>query len=235
MYKGIYIAASGAILKQTQLEVISQNLANVNTTGFKKDSLAFKEYLLDQMTAGPGPDGRAMTSISAYKTDFSNGTIVKSSNPLDLALEGPGFFTVEGNRYMRRGDFKRSVDGFLVTSNDLKVMGSKGPIKLPNETVEINEKGDINVKGAIIDTLKLADFKNKDGLVKAGDGMFMTEEQAGPAKASVKQGYTEISNVDAVKEMVKMIEMLREFETYQKAIQTFDDATAKVTNDLGRL
>lgn len=235
MYKGIYIAASGAILKQTQLDVVAQNLANVNTTGFKKDSLSFKEYLLDQTTAGPGPDGRAMTAISAYKTDFSNGTIVKTSNPLDLALEGKGFIAVEGGRYMRRGDLKRSIDGFLTSSNDIKVLGARGPIRLPNGTVEIGERGEVSVNGAQIDTIRLVDFKDMDGLAKTGDGIFTTNETPTAAKASVRQGFIEVSNVDAIKEMVRMIEMLREFETYQKAIQTFDEATAKVTNDMGRL
>jgi flagellar basal-body rod protein FlgF len=235
MYKGIYIAASGAILKQTQLEVLSQNLANANTAGFKKDSLSFKEYLMPQEAAGPGPDGRAMTSVSQYKTDFANGIAVKTVNSLDVALEGTGFIALEGNLYTRRGDLKRSADGYLTSFNGTKVLGGKGPIKLPEGKLDIDEKGVISISGDIVDAIKIVDFNKKDGLEKAGDSIFSTNEKAVASQASVRQGYIEASNVEPVKEMVRMIETLREFETYQKAIQMFDDATAKVTNDIGRL
>jgi flagellar basal-body rod protein FlgG len=235
MYKGIYIAASGAILKQTQLEVLSQNLANANTAGFKKDNISFKEYLMPLEAAGPGPDGRAMTSLSESKTDFSNGVVVKTVNPLDVALEGAGFIALEGNLYTRRGDFRRSSDGYLTSFNGTKVLGNRGPIRLPDGKLDINEKGEISVNSEVVDAIKIVDFKKTEGLIKAGDSIFMTNEKTVAAQASVKQGYVEASNVEPVKEMVRMIETLREFETYQKAIQTFDEATAKVTNEIGRL
>jgi flagellar basal-body rod protein FlgF len=235
MYKGIYIAASGAVLKQSQLEVVSQNLANANTAGFKKDGISFKEYLMPQEAAGPGPDGRAMTSLSQYKTDFSNGIAVKTVNPLDIALEGAGFIALEGNLYTRRGDLKRSADGYLASFNGTKVLGGKGPIKLPEGNIDIDEKGVISMNGDIVDTIRIVDFTKKDGVEKAGDSIFSTNEKAVPSQASVRQGYVEASNVEPVKEMVRMIETLREFETYQKAIQMFDEATAKVTSEIGRL
>jgi flagellar basal-body rod protein FlgF len=235
MYKGIYIAVSGAILKQTQLDILSQNLANTNTVGYKKDNMSFQEYLMPQETSGPGPDGRSMTELSAVTTDFANGTSVKTMGPLDVALEGKGFLSLEGNRYTRRGDLKKSADGYLTTFDGVKVLGSAGPIKLPDGKVEITEQGVISVNDAEIGRLKIVDFKDTAQLEKAGDGMFTTNEKTIPASAGVKQGYIEGSNVDPIKEMVRMIETLREFETYQKAITTFDDATAKVTNDLGRL
>jgi flagellar basal-body rod protein FlgF len=235
MYKGIYIAASGAVLKQSQLEVVSQNLANANTAGFKKDGISFKEYLMPQEAAGPGPDGRAMTSLSQYKTDFSNGIAVKTVNPLDIALEGAGFIALEGNLYTRRGDLKRSADGYLASFNGTKVLGGKGPIKLPEGNIDIDEKGVISMNGDIVDTIRIVDFTKKDGVEKAGDSIFSTNEKAVASQASVRQGYVEASNVEPVKEMVRMIETLREFETYQKAIQMFDEATAKVTSEIGRL
>ncbi len=235
MYKGIYIATSGAVLKQTQLEVLSQNLANANTAGFKKDNVSFKEYLMPLEAAGPGPDGRAMTSLSEYKTDFTNGAVIKTVNPFDVALEGTGFIALEGDRYTRRGDLKRSADGYLTAFNGTKVLGKKGPIKLPEGKLDISEKGEISINGDQVDTIKIVDFKKTDSLTKAGDSIFATNEKAVASQASVRQGYVEASNVEPVKEMVRMIETLREFETYQKAIQTFDDATSKVTNEIGRL
>jgi len=235
MYKGIYIATSGAVLSQTQLEVLTQNLANANTTGYKKDNLSFKEYLMPQETAGPGPDGRAMTTLSEYKTDFSSGVVMKTTNPLDIALEGTGFIALDGNRFTRRGDFTKSLDGYLTSFNGTKVLGSRGPIRLPDGKIDIDQNGGISVNGELVDTIRIVDFKRTDGLAKAGDGIYTTPDKSIPSTASVRQGYVEASNVNPVNEMVRMIQTLREFETYQKAIQTFDDATSQVTNGIGRL
>jgi flagellar basal-body rod protein FlgF len=242
MYKGIYIAASGAILKQTQLEVLTQNIANANTAGYKKDTLSFKEYLF-QTEAGGEPDGRAMSDFSSSKTDFSTGTIISTGNPLDIAIEGNGYLALEGGKYTRRGDLKKDGEGYLTTHDGIKVQGSGGPIMLPVDSIEVNINGDgkvmVTQQGSTIpteiDTLKIMDFGPGATVTKSGDGLFTSTAAGTPATGSVRQGYLESSNVDAVREMVRMIDTMREFETYQKVIQTFDDATSKVTNDLGRL
>jgi flagellar basal-body rod protein FlgG len=243
MYKGIYIATSGAVLKQTQLEVISQNIANANTAGYKKDRVSFKDYLF-QTEASMEPDGRDMTEYSGSKTDLSNGNTVKTGNTLDIAIEGDGFIALEGDRYTRKGDLKKNSEGFLTTHDGIKVLGQGGPINLPADSVQIS----IDLEGKVsvvtagstlpteIDTIKVVDFGPAANLTKTGDGLFTANAGAGTASTStIKQGYLETSNVDVVKEMVHMIETMREFESYQKAIQTFDNATSKVTNDLGRL
>jgi flagellar basal-body rod protein FlgG len=242
MYKGIYIAASGAVLMQTQLEMISQNIANANTAGYKKDTLSFKDHLL-QTGAGVDPDGRDMSDYSGSKIDLSNGTIIKTGNTLDVAIEGDGFIELEGNRYTRRGDLKKSSDGYLTTHDGIKVMGTGGPISLPEDSVEIN----IDLEGKVsvvqagntlpteIDTIKIMNFGPDAAMNKAGDGMFTFSNEGTQSTATIKQGYVETSNVDSVKEMVRMIETMREFESYQKAIQMFDNATSKVTNQLGSL
>jgi flagellar basal-body rod protein FlgG len=236
MYKGIYIAASGAMLKQTQLEVISQNIANANTTGYKKDAVSFKDYLVQ---AGPGaePDGRVMSDYSASKTDLSNGTIVRTGNSLDIALEGDGLIALEGDRYTRRGDLKKSSDGYLTTHDGTKVLGSNGPILLPPDgaQISIDSEGKISVDGVEIDTIKVLDFGGETPVAKSGESNFIAGGTGEKAAAGVRQGYLEMSNVNAVKEMVRMIETMREFESYQKAIQAFDEATGKVNNELGRL
>ena len=216
MYKGIYIAASGAVLMQTQLEMISQNLANANTAGYKKDTLAFKDYLLPA-AAGAGPDGRDMSDYSGSKTDMSNGTSVKTGNSLDISLEGDGFIALDGNRYTRRGDFKKSGDGYLTTHDGIKVMGTGGPISLPEDSTEIS----IDLEGKVsamqpgnplpteIDTIKIVNFGPDAAPTKAGDGMYTFSGEGTPSTATVKQGYVETSNVDPIKEMVRMIETMR--------------------------
>jgi flagellar basal-body rod protein FlgF len=242
MYKGIYIAASGAVLMQSQLEMISQNIANANTAGYKKDTLAFKDHLVDA-GAGIEPDGRDMSDYAGSKTDLSTGTTVKTGNLLDIAIEGDGFIALEGGRYTRRGDLKKNSEGYLTTYDGIKVMGTGGPIAIPADSVEINVdlQGKVsvyqagNTHPAELDTIKIMSFPPDAAMQKVGDGMFTFEGEGTQSTATVKQGYVETSNVDAVKEMVRMIETMREFESYQKAIQMFDSATSKVTNQLGSL
>lgn len=235
MNKAIYIALSGAVMKQLQMDIISQNLANADTTGYKRDKISFNDYLVPKDLMSPEPEFKAMNYHSSFLTDFSEGNIVRTGNPLDIAIEGKGFIALEGERYTRRGDLKRDKDGYLTTHNGIKVLGDKGSIRLPDGTVEISPSGSISVNQVEVDVIKIVDFTNTQSLSKAGDGIFISTEQGVKAVAEVKQGYLETSNVSVIKEMVKMIQTLREYETYQKAIQTFDDAAAKINNEMGRL
>lgn len=235
MLKGIYIAASGAVMKQAQLEVITQNIANVDTAGFKKDALSFRDYLIPTDTPTLMPDGRAMTYLGSMKTDFSAGNIVRTNNPFDIAINGSGFIALEGERYTKRGDFKKDSEGSLTTAGGVKVLGSSGqPIALPEGPFEIDSKGSISVNGAAVGTIKVVDFENTETLSKSGDSMFSSAQAGTESKSSVVQGYIEKSNVDVVKDMVRMISAMREFEAYQKIIQGFDEVAAKVNNEIGR-
>lgn len=236
MYKGIYIALSGATLKQKHIDVISQNLANANTLGYKKDKISFKDYLMSQQSGMVNtPDGRAMSDVSSFAADFSNGELIKTGGSLDIAIEGNGFVSLEGGRYTKRGDFKRDKDGYLVTQDGIKVLGNNDSIQIPNGIIEITSTGDILVNGGQIDKLKIVDFPNMKSVVKMGKELFSTDQKGTPSKAMVRQGYLETSNVDIFKEMVLMLTSLREFESYQRVIQAFDEATSKVTNEIGRI
>jgi flagellar basal-body rod protein FlgF len=234
MDKLIYIALSGAMLKNSQMEVISQNLANAASVGYKKDKISFRDYLLPGNPETDIPDGRAMSQLSAIKTDFSEGNIIRTGNPLDIAIDGNGLIALEGGRYTRRGDLKRSNDGFLTTFNGVKVLGSSGPINLPNGNIQITNTGDILINGVQTNSIKIVEFPSTDNLKKMGEGIFSTQDSGVKSNALVKQTYLEASNVDVVREMVSMIDAMREFQTFQKAIQAFDEATDKVNNELGR-
>jgi flagellar basal-body rod protein FlgF len=233
MNKGIYIALSGAVLKHSQMEIVSQNLANASSVGYKKDKISFKEHLMPGNTETDMPNGRAMSELSALKTDFSEGTVIKTGNSLDIAIDGKGLIALEGDRYTRRGDLKRGRDGYLTAFNGTRVLGNGGPVKLPEGAVQINGSGDVIVNGAQVDTIKLTDFPSTDNLSKAGDGIFYTKDKGVKSDALVKQTYLEASNVDVIREMVGMIETLRDFESFQKAIQAFDQASEKI-NEIGR-
>lgn len=243
MNKGIYIAASGAMLKQTQLDVISQNIANVNTTGYKKAAISFRDYLIPQEHAATTPDGRVMSDFSEITTDFSSGTLMKTGNPLDVAIEGEGFFALEGGSYTRRGDLKKDRDGYLTTSDGTKVLGDGGPIQIPADSIELNidSEGKVSVMQpgsslpSEIDTIKIVNFGPDANLSFTGNGKYIATGDGTRSTATLNQGYREASNVESVTEMIRMIESMREFESYQKVIQTFDELSSKVNNDLGRV
>jgi len=234
MYKGIYIALSGAVLKETQMEIIAQNLANADTIGYKRETLSFRDYLMPKDGASPEPDGRIMSYFSSFKTDLSKGNLIRTGNPLDIAIDGDGFIALEGNRYTRRGDLKRDSNGYLTTHDGIRVLGDSGPIKLPEGRPVIDEAGGISVNGVRVGSIRVVDFENPD-LRKAGGGVYSAGSGGAPSKATVKQGYLESSNVDVIKEMVHMLGTLREFEAYQKAIHAFDEAASRLTGEMAKI
>lgn len=234
MYKGIYLALSGALTKYAQLEVISQNIANADTAGYKKEAVSFSDYLAGVVNDRQSGE-RTMTTMSAAKTNFSAGALVKTENPYNVALEGEGFIALEGNVFTRRGDMARTAEGFLVARNGLKVLGTTGPIKLPEGAPKIAPNGDVAVNDALVDRIQVRSFAATDMLAKRGPGMYYAAQGSAASNAQLKQGYIESSNVEVVREMVQMIESFREFESFQKAIQMFDEATGKLNNELGRI
>lgn len=229
MYRGIYIALSGAILKEAQMESITRNLSNSNTTGYKRETVSFRDFIVSEER------GRIMASTSTKRTDFSEGQLIRTGNPLDIAINGDGFVSLAGNRYTRRGDLKRDKDGFLTTNAGIRVLGKNGPIRLPEGKVEIDRKGNVSVNGTVIDTLRILDFSRKEEMIRIGDSVFYTKDVGKETKAEVMQGYLEGSNVNVIDEMVKMITTLREFESHQKVIQAYDEATSKLSNEIAKI
>lgn len=238
MEKGIYIAISGAIARQKALEISAQNLANADTVGYKKERLTFKSLLFSEvqpeLTKEPN-DGRRMNDFEAPFIDFSQGILIKTGRNLDLAIEGDGFFSIEGGFYTRKGTFEINKDGYLVTKDGQKVLGNGSPIKLPFGNLEINEQGEISVNGLVSGKVDIVNFSNKESLKKIQNGYYVSTEIPFPVNVKISSGYIEKSNIDVVNEMVYMINSLREFETYQKAVQTFDMITDKAINEMTRI
>ncbi|KJU86064.1 Flagellar basal-body rod FlgF [Candidatus Magnetobacterium bavaricum] len=247
MYKGIYIAASGAMMKQRHMETVSNNLANAATYGYKEDGVTFREYLMSEFNesgeaeqakvgiGGRSGDGRIMTYISDIYTDHTSGGMINTTNPLDLAIDGAGFFALEGDKYTRAGNFKLDSEGFITTAKGVRVLGSGGVIQVPNGKLEISASGDVAVDGTIIDRVRVVGFSDKAKLKKEGDTAYTSNEPAVESTAGVKQGFLEASNVNVVQEMVDMINLYREYESNQKMIHTFDEATAKIVNEMARV
>ena len=235
MYKGIYIALSGATSKQRQLELLSRDLANSSTQGYKRNDISFKEFLLPRdPVAAAGVDARSMSVVSSINTDFTDGEEIRTGNPLDLAIGGRGFFSIEGGRYTRAGSFKVDGEGYLVNWEGEKVLGMDGPIQLPEGDISVSLEGEVSIGGSIAGTLRVVDFKDLT-LMKGAGQYFITGQKPVASKADVHQGYIETSNVNTIREMTGMITTLREFEAMKKMIQAFDEVAGKAVNDLGKI
>lgn len=259
----IYPVLSGALAQEKRLELITNNLANVGTNGFKKDVAVFEgltPHLPEAAVTTFSPFGPLIGADATFgylkqvSTDFSAGPIRITGEPLDIAIQGEGFFAVQspaGVRYTRNGRFTLDKEGQLVTSAGFPVLGNGGPINLPPGVVSVDSNGNISVRGieanataVEIDQLPVYTLNNGSGaralsnqamFRKAGGGLF--EIIAGTAIPSiegrVQQGAIEESNVSAVEEMVAMIEVMRLYEAAQKAMQTADEIASKAANEIG--
>ncbi|MBL7048049.1 MAG: flagellar hook-basal body protein [Nitrospira sp.] len=220
----MYIALSGAVLRSRYNDVFAQNIANADTTGYKKQRVSFKDHLI-QPDNRPAPvnNGRTMSELSSVYTDHSQGAMISSGNELDLAIDGEGFFALEGNRYTRDGSFHVNVEGEVVTSDGIRVLGEGGTLTVGSGKIDINPQGEVFVDAVLVGTIRLDNFTDKTELKNIGDNLFESTGAGEPSDAGIMQGYLESSNVEAVREMVQMLSNLREFEAYQKMIQMLDE------------
>ncbi len=251
----IYMAAAAALAYEKRLEVIANNLSNVNTAGFKRDDVAFQAYLSSAEGAAatvypPYPAAQAGASFWVTyesRTDFAPGPLQQTGNRLDLALNGKGFFSVEspdGPVYTRRGNFTLSSEGLLVTQEGWPVQGTSGEIRLDASNtgpggldVTVGEDGTVRLSGRDVGRLRIEDVSDTGSLLKIGHGYFKPTDAAvtaEPEMARVAQGFLEMSNVEAVRAMTEMIEILRGYESYQRVIRSVDEANAKSINEVGR-
>ncbi len=278
MIRGIYNSASGMIAQQAKIDVISNNLANVDKTAFKRDLTIFKAFP-DMLIRRINEDGLGITPAGSYDTmpyvgklgtgvevnevftQFTQGSLQRTENHFDLALEGRGFFTVQterGERYTRNGSFTINQEGILVNHLGYPVMGENGTIKVQKNNFMINDRGEIIVNAAlslepedvigltnnsweepvVIDRLRIVDFENIREIKKEGDSLFRETEFSGPPlppeNVQVLQGFLEKSNVNIVREMVDMIEVQRSYEANQKSILAHDQALGRLINEVAR-
>ncbi|HQG42264.1 MAG TPA: flagellar basal-body rod protein FlgF [Spirochaetota bacterium] len=278
MVRGLYTGASGMIAQEARLDAIANNLANVDKAAYKKDLTLFKAFP-DMIIRRLNDDGLGITPAGSYDTMpfvgklgtgvevnevytiHEQGSLMRTENPFDMAMEGNGFFTVmteRGERYTRNGAFTLNKDGILVTHSGLPVLGQNGIIKLQKNNFMINERGEILVNSAlslnpddmigltqnnweqpvVIDKLKIVDFENIRELKKEGESLYHETPYSGPAlpaeEYKVIQGFLEKSNVNAVREMVDMIEVQRSYEANQKAMLTHDQELGRLINEVAR-
>jgi flagellar basal body rod protein FlgG len=221
---------SGLDARVKLIDVIANNLANANTTGFKRD---FGIILKNEMG-----------SEAASQVDLTPGVIVSTGSELDAALEGPGFFVVDtpnGQRYTRAGNFALSSAGDLVTKEGLKVLStSNSPINVGEGKVEIHDGGVVTVDGNEAGTLKVVTLPDATKIQKEGSSRFVWNGAPGAvapvSDPPVRAGYLERSNVSSVDEMVHLMSAYREFETVQRALKTLmTEMDGKLVDEAGKL
>jgi flagellar basal-body rod protein FlgG len=244
MNNGIFGSISAGLQAERRLEVLTHNLANVNTPGYKKDLVSFEAVLGSTGSTGT-PEGvvpSAPVYKEKYSVDFSAGQVKLTGNTLDLALDGDGFFVVntpDGKAYTRQGNFHLDRTGKLLTADGFEVMGQGGPITIKGSSVTFDSQGKIFVEGQETGSLQVVDFPRPYDLRKKGNGLLMPNDPAltsSPAvKTVVRQSHLESSNVNTIEEMTRMITITRSSETYEKVIQNYDSIIGRAVNDLGKV
>ena len=247
MIRGLYSSATGMLANEVKMNNISNNLANADTTAFKRDRIikeTFPDMLLHKMEQGRNPVEVGSLSngvaIDEKFIDFSQGGLKETGSQYDLAIEGDGFFVVDtpdGVRYTRDGNFTVNQEGLIVNNSGYPLLGENGVLQtIPGENVSIDSRGVVRVNELEVDSVQVVDFEDYTELNKVGDNLYETGQ---PVQATddfrLVQGYLEGSNIQIVNEMVSMIEATRHYETNQKAIQAADSTLEKAVNQVGRV
>lgn len=231
MDAAMYKALSGAVVQMRRLEVTAQDLANVNTSGYKGQRLSFSEVLANRLPPDERPGG--LVAVASQRTNFGQGELQPTGNPFNLALEGDGFFVVQtsrGARYTRNGAFTVRPDGTLITSQGDAVLGEDGPIQITGVKMVIAGDGTVASDDGQIGKIKVVRFADTRQVAKEGANLLISApgNVQAAADARVLQGSLEQSNVSAIDGMVSLIALNRQFEASQRAMTLMDSVTQKM-------
>jgi flagellar basal-body rod protein FlgF len=249
--ESIYTLLSAMKGQQRQMDAVANNLANVNTTGYKGDKVLFREYYNeiagqdleseeekfahDEFISPLSRGGTSFVMPDHVSPSMANGSFKATEKPFDLAIRSEGFFVVEtpyGTRYTRNGQFMRDPKGFLTTNSGDKVQGLKGDIRVNGKDFAVGEDGNITIDGRVVDKLKIMGFPEEDRLTKMGNSYWApsSSEQKPtiPEFINIEQRTLESSNVDTVQEMVSMISLNRSYEASQKLMRSLDDLDEQI-------
>lgn len=244
MISAINQAVQGMTVQIQKQDQIANNLANVNSTGFKGSQLfasSFDEAL--ENSRGEVGVNRNIRADEVF-VNYSEGPMKSTHNPLDVAIHGSGFFTTlgqDGVRYTRDGSFSLDRNGYLVTKTGDRVFGEEGFIRVDHDkgNITIQDNGDVIQDRQKIDRLKISDFKKPYKLLRTGNNSFRPKLPDNPVVASegfaVRQGYLEASNVDPISSMTEMITAHRTYEAIAKALQSEDSTLDKAVNQIARI
>ncbi|HWQ89595.1 MAG TPA: flagellar hook-basal body protein [Desulfitobacteriaceae bacterium] len=251
MIRGLYTSGSGMLAAQAQSEIIGDNIANINTPGYKTEygsASVFPTELMERIGDSEGenakvtPLGAIGSGVVVNRTSRINiqGTLQNTSKATDLALNTPGFFVVqtnEGVRFTRNGQFQLNSSGVLQTGDGHAVLGENGLIGADNPLSQqfvVDSDGTVRDVGKVIDRLRIMEIP-ETALEREGQSLYSASQAAKATTINVQQGAFETSNVDAGAQMVRMITVMRAYEANQKVIQTQDTILEKAVNEVGKL
>lgn len=244
MENALRIALSRQMALQTQMNVIANNLANINTAGFKADTVHMEEFNIHiaEMSDYTSADKKlSYTHDRGMVKNMSTGPIRQSGNELDVAISGEGWFvlsTPQGERFTRNGEFKLNQEGTLVSNQGLPVLSEAGEINFgPNETnIIIARDGTISSSDGIKGKLRLVRFDNEQEMKKQGFNLFTSTEAPRPLEApNLMQGMVEQSNVKPVLELTKMIETVRAYTNQARMMQKTEELKTDAMNQLAEM
>jgi flagellar basal-body rod protein FlgG len=254
MLRSIYTSTASMLTSMEQTATTANNLANVDTNGFKRDLLSFNSEPTVKIWRTDDPtyldiNGRQipklMGELSTGVTDTvvfrdqSAGKVHQTGNPLDLMLHGNGYLRVSspnGERYTRDGSLSISQDGFLCTHEGFNVLGLSGPIQMKGVDAQITRSGTVIVNGSVVDVLSIAHFEDPQALRKDGSNLWSAEEaKETSGSTEVHSGMLEGSNVDVSRSIVDLIAQSRHFELASKALRTGDEILNIIANQLARM
>lgn len=233
------IAASGLRSRMESLDMLSNNLANATTGGYKSDREFYSLYAAPD--AAFNDPLATMPLVERPWTDFSQGTLRRTDNPLDAALSGRGFFAVNGPSgplYTRNGGFRVAGNGALITVDGYPVRGRSGaPVNVGTGSFQIGKDGTVRQEGNVIGQLEIADFTSTAGLVKHGHNYFQSAAPPGtaPPDTAVEQGHLEDSNTGSAEGAVRLIQIMRQFEMLQKAVSLGVDMNLRAIQEVARV
>jgi len=241
---GYYAAFSGWLARSQALDVAASNLANAGTAGYRAE----RDYFRSVITGPDALNSQLNTTVNAFgvlggsRLDFGQGALTPTGNPLDLAIEGDGFFAIQtkqGIRYTRDGQFERAQDGTLTTQAGEPVLDARNqPIRVPSGEIAIGTDGAISVNGAVAGTMAVRGFQSDDALTAEGANRYAPVDGAQPTTAagSVHQGALESSNQDVINGSLQLVLMQRQAEMMQKAVSMFsNDLDKTASEDLPRV
>ena len=252
MLRGIYTSVSSMLTLEQKQNVTSNNIANANTNGYKKEQLlskSFEEVMVsnkDNYKNGKNYKQELGTMsfgvrVDETVTNHEQGGLKETNKSTDFALEGKGFFVVsdiEGNQYYTRdGAFKVNEDGLLITQTGYAVVGNNGePINVGDSEFKVSPYGEIVVDGQIQNKFALVDFVDYETIDKVGNNLYAGGNPLPVSNNTlIKQGYIENSNIDITSETIDMMSTLKEFEANQKVIQTLDELLGRAASEIGRI
>jgi len=234
---GMIEGAETMLAQERRMDQIANNLANVDTAGYKKEDITFWEMMFRAQDQRPRV-GKGLQVL----TNHAQGGAKETNNTLDFAINGEGFFRVQtaaGVRYTRNGNFTLNNQGQLSTHDGNLVLGDGGPIVLADQNVQVGRDGQITAGGVAVNRLSVVSFADLNGLEKEGANLFRTKDATTQEQAveapNVQQGFLEGANVNIVSEMTEMIDLQRAYQSQQKAIQTTDEIDQQSTSRVGKL